>query len=160
MKLNKQLDRAIRDLRSEHRQDRRPPLEIERMHPALRDNSRRPKTKRGFLTMTVAAIAIVLLFGYFRPFPHKTSHTESASEAAFLSLPSATVLPASPNTTYVRIRLHRSDLRQFGLDISEIDEKQIVQAEFALGDDGLARAVRLVDPFHEAGAWPVVVHSR
>jgi hypothetical protein len=161
MKLNEQLDRALRELRFEHRQHRRPPLEIEKMRAALQGSSWRIKRKRVFISLAAITACVGLLFAYlhyFRPVKGPEPHTVPI--AAFLSLPCSAVLPPSADTTYVCVRLHKEDLRQFGIDIPEVDAKQIVQTEFALGDDGLARAVRLVGPLYGSRNLPAVVNSR
>jgi hypothetical protein len=161
MKLNEQLNRALRDLRSEHRQHRRPPLEIEKTRTALQVNSRLLKRRRVFISFSVAAACIALLLAYLYPFPRvKAPEHEAAPVSTFLLLPSSAVLPPSSSTTYVCVRLHKEDLRQFGIDVPEVDAKQIVQAEFALGDDGLARAIRLIGPFTGNGNQPAGVSSR
>jgi hypothetical protein len=161
MKLNEQLDQALRDLRSEYRQRRRPPLEIGKMRTALHLNSRPAKRRRVLISFPVAAACIALLLAYLHPFRRgRAPQPEAAPPSAFLLLPSSAVLPPPSNTTYVCVRLHKEDLRQFGVDIPEVDAKQIVQAEFALGDDGLARAVRLIGPFSGSGNQPANVSSR
>jgi hypothetical protein len=161
MNPNQELDQALRVLRSEHRQHGRPPLELERMRSVLYVNAQRAKRGRVVIGLAVAAASIVLLLAYFHPFRiTKDPETEPTSLTAFLSLPFGPVLAPSSNTTYVCVRLQKGDLRQFGIDIPEIDAKQIVQAEFALGEDGLARAVRLVGPLYRSGNQQAVVSSR
>jgi hypothetical protein len=161
MKLNEQLDRALRDLRSEYRQHRRPPLEVEKMRTALHLSFPPSKRRRVFISFAVAAACIALLLAYLHPFrPGKGPQPEATPLSAFLLLPSSAVLPPSSNTTYVSVRIHKEDLREFGIDIPEVDAKETVLAEFALGDDGLARAVRLVRPFYGNGNQPVDVSWR
>jgi hypothetical protein len=161
MKRTEQLDQALRGLRSEHRQHIRPPLEIERMQNALQLISRPPTRVRGIISLAATGACIALFLAFYHPFGRvETPESQPAPITVFLALPSGAVLPPSANTTFVCIRLHKEDLRQFGVDIPEIDGKQIVRAEFALGDDGLARAVRLVGPAYGARNHPAFVSSR
>ena len=108
------------------------------------------------------AACIALLFAYLHPVvrPGKGPQPEPMPVSAFLLLPSSALLPPSSNTTYVSVRIYKEDLREFGIDIPEVDTKEIVLAEFALGDDGLARAVRLVRPLNRDEYQPNDVNSR
>jgi len=76
----------------------------------------------------------------------KSRSRVSASSAVFIDLPSSAMLPAPAETTLVRLAIRKGDLRQFGLDVPEPFASERAQAEFTLGEDGLARSVRLVEP--------------
>jgi hypothetical protein len=121
----------------------------------------RTKRKRVFISLAAVTASAVLLFAFLHQSrPVKAPEPRIVPIAAFLSLPSSAVLPPAAATTYVCVRLHKGDLRHFGVDIPEADAKQIVEAEFVLGDDGLARAVRLGGPFYASGDLAAVVNSR
>lgn len=66
--------------------------------------------------------------------------------AKFITLPASVTLPDPVATTLVRVRICTLDLRQLGVDVPELFASGTVMAEFALGEDGLARAVRLIEP--------------
>lgn len=62
----------------------------------------------------------------------------------FLALPSSEGLPEPSSVSVVQTRIHRDDLRQFGLDLPPFDQSRALLAEFVIGEDGLPRAVRIV----------------
>jgi hypothetical protein len=66
--------------------------------------------------------------------------------AEFIALPSSVTLPDAVETTLVRVRIRTLDLRQLGVGVPELFASGTAMAEFALGEDGLARAVRLIEP--------------
>jgi hypothetical protein len=68
------------------------------------------------------------------------------SEAGFYPLPEAEGLPAVENAMVVRVQLPVSSLQLMGVPIDGVPEERAdssVQADLLLGQDGLARAVRL-----------------
>lgn len=67
-------------------------------------------------------------------------------DAKFIALPSSVTLPDPVATTLVRVRIRTLDLRQLGVDVPELFSSGTTMAEFALGEDGLARAVRFIPP--------------
>jgi hypothetical protein len=70
---------------------------------------------------------------------------EEADAASFYPLPEAEALPALENAMVVRIQLPVSSLQLMGVPVSEESAGASVQAELLLGQDGLARAVRLAE---------------
>jgi hypothetical protein len=62
----------------------------------------------------------------------------------FYRLPDADDLPPIESATIVRVQLPMSSLRLIGLPVSEDRAAELVQADMLLGQDGLARGVRLV----------------
>jgi hypothetical protein len=68
----------------------------------------------------------------------------SSSLDAFVPLPVSEGLPAAAELRIVRIRLRGSDLQQYGLQTPADALAQTMLAEFAVGEDGLPRAVRIV----------------
>jgi type IV secretory pathway VirB10-like protein len=63
---------------------------------------------------------------------------------AFVPLPASEGLPAPAELSIVRIRLRGSDLQQYGLQTPADALAQTMLAEFAVGEDGLPRAIRIV----------------
>ncbi len=68
---------------------------------------------------------------------------EDEADASFFPLPQAEALPAVENAMVVRVQLPISSLRSMGFPVDE-ERADEVQAELLLGQDGLARGVRLV----------------
>jgi hypothetical protein len=66
------------------------------------------------------------------------------ADTSFYPLPEAEALPAVENAMVVRVQLPVSSLQLMGVPIGEERAGASVQAELLLGQDGLARGVRLV----------------
>jgi hypothetical protein len=73
------------------------------------------------------------------------SDVEEEADASFYPLPQAEALPAMENAMVVRVQLPASSLRMMGFPMDEERADAAVQAELLLGQDGLARGVRLVE---------------
>ena len=71
----------------------------------------------------------------------------SAEEAAsgFYPVPEADALPPVESALVVRVQLPMESLRVIGVPINEGRATERVEAEVLLGQDGLARGVRLVE---------------
>lgn len=69
--------------------------------------------------------------------------TEEDTDASFYPLPEAEALPAVENAMVVRVQLPVSSLQLMGVPVSEERADASIQADLLLGQDGLARAVRL-----------------
>jgi hypothetical protein len=100
-----------------------------------------------------AAIAIVMLLGS-RPAPGVVTPASAVQESAqadddsmddFYRLPDTDYLPPMESAMVVRVQLPVSSLRLMGLPVSEEQAGDSVQADVLLGQDGLARGVRLVE---------------
>ena len=83
--------------------------------------------------------------------PHAPLHPSSPAERpaassldAFVPLPISEGLPNAAELSIVRIRLRGSDLQQYGLQAPVDALAQTMLAEFAVGEDGLPRAIRIV----------------
>jgi hypothetical protein len=70
---------------------------------------------------------------------------EEEADASFYPLPEAEALPAVENAMVVRVELPVSSLRLMGFPVDEERADAAVQAELLLGQDGLARGVRLAE---------------
>jgi hypothetical protein len=68
----------------------------------------------------------------------------SSSLDVFVPLPVSEGLPTAAELSIVRIRLRGSDLQQYGLQTPADAMAQTMLAEFAVGEDGLPRAIRIV----------------
>jgi hypothetical protein len=81
-----------------------------------------------------------------RPAPQRApQRNEPDPDAtAFVALPFAPPVAPSEDQQVVRVRLPRGAMRQFGVMVREDRVREPVQADFLLGQDGIARAVRLV----------------
>lgn len=62
----------------------------------------------------------------------------------FVPLPASEGLPPAAELSVVRIKLRGSDLQQYGLDAPPDAVARTMLAEFAVGEDGLPRAIRIV----------------
>jgi len=101
-----------------------------------------------------AAAAAVLLFGLhpaqFHPAPAaalvaSAGAADEDTEGVFYPLPEAEALPPVENALVVRVEVPVSSLRLMGVPVSEDNASANVQADVLLGQDGLARGVRLVE---------------
>ena len=68
----------------------------------------------------------------------------SSSLDEFVPLPVSEGLPAASALSIVRMRLRGSDLQQYGLEAPADGLAHTMLAEFAVGEDGLPRAIRIV----------------
>lgn len=75
---------------------------------------------------------------------HLAAASAGHNPEVFLALPSSEGLPEPASVSVLQTRIHRDDLRQFGLDVSPFDQSRALLAEFVIGEDGLPRAVRIV----------------
>ncbi len=66
------------------------------------------------------------------------------ADASFYPLPEADVLPAVENAMVVRVQMRVSSLRMMGVPMGDDRADSSVEADLLLGQDGLARGVRLV----------------
>jgi hypothetical protein len=62
----------------------------------------------------------------------------------FVPLPVSEGLAPAADVSVVRIKLRGSDLQQYGLEAPADAAAQIMLAEFVVGEDGLPRAIRIV----------------
>jgi hypothetical protein len=109
-----------------------------RLRAAMR--SRRIAFYIKWVAPVAAAVLVLVLLSPRR----EAKHPVRAEAASYIELPSSAGLPASSAIIILRVQLRRGDLRQFGLDISPPSASELISADFAVGEDGLARAVRFV----------------
>jgi hypothetical protein len=111
------------------------------------------RRRRAWLTAasagTIAAAVAILL--WMKPATTKpvavSQETPVLAEAAadFYPLPEADALPPVESALVVRVQLPMSSLRLIGLTINEERATERIEADVLLGQDGLARGVRLVE---------------
>jgi hypothetical protein len=127
----------------------------------LKAEFRRQKRRRNLVTwvpaLSAAAAAGIALLLWIRgeapkPAPAPAvaaAHfvapvAEEEGDASFYPLPEAEALPAVENAMVVRVQLPVSSLRLMGVPVGEERADMAIQADLLLGQDGLARGVRLV----------------
>jgi hypothetical protein len=123
----------------------------------LRAEFRRHHLRRKMLRWTpafsaAAAAGIVLILWLHNEKPKTTPVSvavaaqigDEESDTSFYPLPEAEALPAVENATVVRVQLPVSSLQLMGVPVSEERADSSVEADLLLGQDGLARGVRLV----------------
>jgi hypothetical protein len=63
---------------------------------------------------------------------------------AFMEVPGSEGLPAPMESSIVRVKMAKGDLRQYGFDVPPAATSEVIHADLYLGEDGLPRAIRLV----------------
>jgi hypothetical protein len=156
MEDNRELLEDLRALASDG--PRQAPDRVEwELRTEFRKRTRRRRAKVWATFGGAAAIAAgIALFAWIRESPKPAPTTvvasaapvvaeEDASDASFYPLPEAEALPAVESAMVVRVQLPVSSLRLMGVPVDEDGADGAVQAELLLGQDGLARGVRLVE---------------
>lgn len=145
---------ALRALAGEGPSEAPPQLE-----ERLKREFRRVNRRRNLVTWVpalsaVAALVIALLLWTHRDQAKPAAAVaaqiaapavEDDSDASFYPLPEAEVLPAVESAMVVRVQLPVSSLQLMGVPISNERAGASVEADLLLGQDGLARGVRLVE---------------
>lgn len=76
---------------------------------------------------------------------HARVHRHAVETASdFMALPESEVLPEPSEASVLSLWVPKSELRRYGFDVSPSVAAQSVRADFLVGEDGLARAVRFV----------------
>jgi hypothetical protein len=68
----------------------------------------------------------------------------SEGVTAFMEVPGSEGLPAPMESSIVRVRMAKGELRQYGFDVPPAATNEVIHADLYLGEDGLPRAIRLV----------------
>jgi hypothetical protein len=144
MRRSDELQEALRVLGEEHRIIGAPPRLESRLRAAVRSRSSAaagPWIRWRIPAVGAAAVLALLLIRS----QHRAGTVEPFKPSAdFVVLPASFALPPPSATTIVRLELRKSDLRQYGFDVPPPVESELVSADFVVGEDGLARAVRLI----------------
>jgi hypothetical protein len=74
---------------------------------------------------------------------HNSTDREE-SLADFIPLPASEGLPPAFALSLVRMRIEQSSLQQYGLEVPAENASRTLLAEFAVGEDGLPRAIRII----------------
>lgn len=152
MEDNRELLENLRALAADGPQEA--PERVERrLRAEFRVLSRRRRVRVWASSAGVAAMAAgIALLLWVRPAPKPAAAAlhvaepvavEEETDASFYPLPQAEALPAVENAMVVRVQLPVSSLRLMGFPVDEDAADAAVQAELLLGQDGLARGVRL-----------------
>jgi hypothetical protein len=138
---------------------REAPVHIEeRLKAEFRKRNRRRNLVTWVPALSVAAAAGIALLLWIRgeapkPTPElvvAAAHSvapvaDEEGDAGFYPLPEAEALPAVENAMVVRVQMPVSSLRLMGVPVGEERADMAIQADLLLGQDGLARGVRLAE---------------
>jgi hypothetical protein len=165
---DEKLDYLLRKLREENAQILPPPFISTRLKAEAAKEAIRRKRRR-YLAFLIPAFSVVLILaillqsrtepgtrlpitssGPSSSIRKQSSHSVDKSQhpllptSDYFAIPWSATLPPPAETTVVRVVLKKGKLRQFGLFVSEQHSSELTEAEFVLGEDGLARSIRLV----------------
>ncbi len=113
-----------------------------------RSRLRRARTWMSAAAIGVIAAAIALLVWIGPRAPKFAAPSEVAAladDSGFYPLPEADALPPLESALVVRVQLPLASLQLIGFPINEERAADRVEADLLLGQDGLARGVRLVE---------------
>lgn len=129
----------------------------ERLLVEFRRRAARKRQIARFSAAGLGAIAAAVLLAVWIPQQLRHSPTTAAIQSnpapapaadeidsAFYPLPEAEGLPPIESATVIRVQMPVASLQLMGLPVSEEGAADPIQAEILLGQDGLARGVRLV----------------
>lgn len=98
---------------------------------------------RGMMAMAVVLGALVVAAAFLAG-PARPTAPPVAAEAPFIPVPYALPLDSYETGSMLRVRLPAASLIAAGYQLPALDPTAIVEADVLVGDDGRARAVRLV----------------
>lgn len=132
---------------------RQAPLQVEQQLLAeFRGLSRRRRARAWISAASVGAIAatiaVLVWIGPLAPKPAAPQPDATVADetaASFYPLPDADALPPVESAMVVRVQLPMASLELIGFPINQDRAADRVEAEVLLGQDGLARGVRLVE---------------
>lgn len=153
MNENPELLEALRALGAEG--PREAPAQVEeRLVQEFRRVNRRQNLITWVPVLSAAAVLVMALLLWMHrdqtkplvtaPAPVAAPVMDEEADASFYPLPEAEALPALENALVIRVQLPVSSLQLMGVPISNERADASVDADLLLGQDGLARAVRLV----------------
>ncbi len=139
-----ELEAVLTELREQHRRLEAPAQLGQSLRAAARSHKTRPMVPHWVWPMAAALVICAVLWRGGRPAQVVDRGQSPEQLTQFVALPGSETLPPPMQTSVLRMEMRKSDLRQFGFDIPPPLAAEVVQADFVVGDDGLARAVRFV----------------
>lgn len=139
--MNNELEKILDDVRQEHRRIDAPSAIEERLRNAARRQHKVSVTRHPVWAMAAALLISAIAWQANRPEP-VSRPVERVTE--FIMVPGTETLSAAVETSVLRVEVSKGDLRRYGFDVPPGVAAELVRADFVVGDDGLARAVRLV----------------
>jgi hypothetical protein len=91
-----------------------------------------------------AVLAALVVAAAFLAGPQRPIASPVVAEALFIPVPYALPLDSYETGSVLRVRLPAASLIAAGYQLPALDPTAIVEADVLVGDDGRARAVRLV----------------
>ena len=118
----------------------------DRVEVRLRAACRQRQLRRGFRigALGLAATLLLTLGWMWHSFGHPPAPADQ-TYAGFLALPYAQSDVPMEQTIVVRVNLQPADLRSLGLPATAMSRKSRIKADLLIGQDGIARAVRLTE---------------
>ena len=135
--LNDELNEALGQLRAQHRAFNAPPSLEGRLRSAVR-----PSRWLSYWSPAVAAAALIAIL--VSQGMHSPEQPIPAINENFVALPMSDSLPPVTATSVLSVQLPKGELRQYGLDVPPPLADDLVRVELVIGEDGLARAIRLI----------------
>jgi hypothetical protein len=110
-----------------------------------RDNQRRRKYLAGIAASLMVAAGLYLAVLQHRNAIQGISHNEDNQASGFISLPYAQSGVPLEQPVIVRVDIPVSELGMMGVRVIPSSVKERVRADLLIGQDGVARAVRVVE---------------
>jgi hypothetical protein len=152
------LDEILSILREEHRQIK-PPSYIEaKLLATIPSRPPAIRARRWYRSFAFAPVLVVLIVWLairlsnsnhevLRQPPAQARALEVAQQVpmpGFIVLPSAETLPRPREVRIWRVRIAKCELAQYGFEVPPTSAADLIYADFAVGEDGLPREIRLV----------------
>jgi hypothetical protein len=144
MKRSDELNQVLAELRRQHRQTQAPPFLETRLRAAAHSSAPGKMARHWAWAIAASLVVGIVLWKTNQPSPEARRIQPVETVTEFIAVPGSETLPAPLETSILRVRVPKGELRQYGFDVPPPDAGEMVGADFVVGDDGLARAVRLV----------------
>jgi hypothetical protein len=141
-----ELDGILTELRQEYRETQAPPFLETRLRAAGPPAAPGRVAWRWGWVLAMFFVLIPVFWKASRLILMKNAGGGSLVESVteFVPVPGSETFPASIEMSILRVQLQKKELRQYGFNVPLPVDSEVVLADFVVGDDGLARAVRLV----------------
>jgi hypothetical protein len=146
--VNNELDSILAEVRREHGRIEAPAAIENRLRAAVRGDRSGLALRHPIWATAAALFMSVLAWQASRPGPalepviRRARPVETMTE--FVTVPGTETLSAAVEVSVLRVEVRKGDLRPYGFDVPPGVAAELVRADFVIGDDGVARAVRLV----------------